>query len=470
MKIELGGELGGFCEVSEEDYEELSKYSWHETELGYIKGTVNNKKVTMHRFLMKATKDQLVDHINNDRADNRRENLRFCDASQNAHNKKINPNKTSSKFRGVYYNKNTKKYFSKITVKSKVITIGTFATELFVAEAYDMYVVHNKMDFCTLNFEENREGYMVKEFVEPQTTHEKKASEYYGVCKAVDKFRASICIDYKCIKIYHSSDELECANKYDEYVVKNNIPGKKLNFPETYPDYDPNSIIKTKCEIVDDKIVRLLIDDHLDKKPLVDKDIYEQIKFYKCSINGKYVNIMVDKSYQLSRYIMKVTDRNVYVDHINGNKLNNCMNNLRLSNAQQNSKNKVKMAGTLSAYIGARFDKRRNAWSGNFVYETKNKYIGRYHSDLYAARARDLYIIQNYPDDHYKLNFEWTDEDIIFWNKKLLFERNFLQHISDTIKAIDKNEFRKATKSTNKMVKYQKNRTKESIKMSDLIK
>ena len=32
-----------------------------------------------------------------------------------------------------------------------------------------------------------------------------------------------------------------------------------------------------------------------------------------------------------------------------------------------------------------------------------------------TARKRDLYIIMNYPDEHYKLNFTWEEEDIKNW-------------------------------------------------------
>src|ERR1044072_5764222 len=86
--------------ISDKDFERVKKHSWCK----HINGgqcTINNHRVLLHRFIMGAKKGEIVDHINGNVLDNRRENLRIVDRSTNAHNwhKSRNP---KSGFRGVY--------------------------------------------------------------------------------------------------------------------------------------------------------------------------------------------------------------------------------------------------------------------------------------------------------------------------------------------------------------------------------
>jgi hypothetical protein len=155
MKIQLGGKKGGHAIVSKKDYADLSKYKWHKrADNDYVSGWINGKHISMHRYIMSATKDQVVDHINHVRWDNRRSNLRITTVAKNGQNKTISPDKTSSKFKGVYYNKNTKRFFARINIDNKVISLGTHNSELEAAEAFDLYVVHNDLDHISLNFPE----------------------------------------------------------------------------------------------------------------------------------------------------------------------------------------------------------------------------------------------------------------------------------------------------------------------------
>ncbi len=84
--------------VDDEDFEKVSEYSWHffgagyigrSKHLGYFNGKQKNKMLYLHRFLTDAPDGQEVDHINGDRLDNRKSNLRFSTRSQNNANKKI---------------------------------------------------------------------------------------------------------------------------------------------------------------------------------------------------------------------------------------------------------------------------------------------------------------------------------------------------------------------------------------------
>lgn len=60
MEIKLNGKLGGVTTVSPNKYALLSKHNWHINTKGYVTGTVNGKKVLLHRFIMNAPKGSTV--------------------------------------------------------------------------------------------------------------------------------------------------------------------------------------------------------------------------------------------------------------------------------------------------------------------------------------------------------------------------------------------------------------------------
>lgn len=83
----------------EEDTELLAQYTWCVSH-GYVvtndRRPDGNKYMTeMHRRVMEAPDGIQVDHINGNRSDNRKENLRLCTKTQNARNRKLDRNNTS---------------------------------------------------------------------------------------------------------------------------------------------------------------------------------------------------------------------------------------------------------------------------------------------------------------------------------------------------------------------------------------
>jgi len=89
---------GKFTIVSEEDYEWLSQYKWLSIKKSnaYFMAEKNGKRlgggrreprISMHRFIMKPKKGMVVDHINRNPLDNRRENLRVVTEKVNANNR-----------------------------------------------------------------------------------------------------------------------------------------------------------------------------------------------------------------------------------------------------------------------------------------------------------------------------------------------------------------------------------------------
>lgn len=124
---------GMYAKVDDDDFEPLSKINWYYAKVGYA---CNRRVGYMHRIVTKAPKGVFVDHINGDKLDNRRSNLRFCNRSQNAANS-IKAWGNTSKYRGVAWKKDKKKWKAYITYSGKQIHIGYFDDEELATEARD---------------------------------------------------------------------------------------------------------------------------------------------------------------------------------------------------------------------------------------------------------------------------------------------------------------------------------------------
>lgn len=99
------------------DYVKICNYNWSVFGGGYIYDS--NKKVYMHRLITDCPYGMEVDHINRCRFDNRRENLRIVNHSQNMMN-------TAGV--GVYFDKQRNKYRAEIGINKKKIKIGRYNT------------------------------------------------------------------------------------------------------------------------------------------------------------------------------------------------------------------------------------------------------------------------------------------------------------------------------------------------------
>lgn len=114
--------------IDSDDYELLSQYTWR-LHYGYAETDikVNNKwsGLSMHRLLMNAQPNQLVDHINRIHNDNRKSNLRFATKLQNKTNQGTYKNNKSG-HSGIYRNQSNKKWCVQINANNKRIYLGSF--------------------------------------------------------------------------------------------------------------------------------------------------------------------------------------------------------------------------------------------------------------------------------------------------------------------------------------------------------
>jgi hypothetical protein len=79
----------------------------------------------------------LVDHIDTNSFNNNIENLRELNTSENTRNSHKTKKKTSSKYKGVCWNKRDKKWQANLTINYKMISLGHFDNEDDAGQAYN---------------------------------------------------------------------------------------------------------------------------------------------------------------------------------------------------------------------------------------------------------------------------------------------------------------------------------------------
>lgn len=157
MAKEIQLTQGKFAIVDDEDYEYLNQFKWHASKLNgkfyarrYIKLSNPNIKILMHRDVMKPERRYVIDHVDGNTLNNKKNNLRICTNAENIRNSKISINNTSG-FKGVYWNKQNAKWRAFITLNYKRIWLGNFINPIDAAEAYNEAAIKFHGEFAKLN-------------------------------------------------------------------------------------------------------------------------------------------------------------------------------------------------------------------------------------------------------------------------------------------------------------------------------
>jgi hypothetical protein len=128
---------------------------------GDIAGTVSNKgyhyirfgdtSIFSHRlawlFSYGCFPDGVLDHINNNRLDNRLVNLRQATTSQNNMNKPVQANNLLQ-VKGVYFNKKRSKFCATAKLNGKHKHLGYFSNLEKASEAYQIFAINNFKEFA----------------------------------------------------------------------------------------------------------------------------------------------------------------------------------------------------------------------------------------------------------------------------------------------------------------------------------
>jgi hypothetical protein len=139
---------GSFTIVSDDDFELVSKFSWHLHGKGYVQGCIGGNAVLLHRFIMGAKGKEIVHHINGVKTDNRRENLKIVNINTNNHARNY-----FKKFPYIGVNKHPqrKTFTAEMRIKGKRKLLGYFNEPFDAALAYDAAVTKHYGDDAQTN-------------------------------------------------------------------------------------------------------------------------------------------------------------------------------------------------------------------------------------------------------------------------------------------------------------------------------
>lgn len=131
--------------VSAEDYKYLSQFNWHIQSKGYVcrqapRQNGKRKLILLHRVVLDRLgilidPGMFVDHINRNKIDNTRSNLRVVTPTQNNFNRGVSI-KNKSGILGVYFHKRQNKYIAQIKYHGKAKYLGSFSNKIIAGVAY----------------------------------------------------------------------------------------------------------------------------------------------------------------------------------------------------------------------------------------------------------------------------------------------------------------------------------------------
>jgi hypothetical protein len=146
---------GKFTQVDDADFEWLMQWNWRLGGHGYalrnVKGNYG-KSIYMHREIMGTPTGMDTDHINGDKLDNRRSNLRICNRGRNIINAPKHKGNKTSVFKGVSLHRHTGKWEAYINVDKKRIYLGLYPTPEEAARVYDAAALNIYGEFARPNF------------------------------------------------------------------------------------------------------------------------------------------------------------------------------------------------------------------------------------------------------------------------------------------------------------------------------
>lgn len=289
---------------------------------------ITSKQKALHRLIMRSVHGDftrpLVDHIDNNPSNNRRNNLRLATYTQNNRNRiPIG----ASKYLGVQYIHENKKWKAVISINKYPVHLGCFDCELDAALAYNKAVqkesTHGRLNDISLGYSNNNLPLDVSK-------QKPKIKNIENGIVEIDysKFNKIVKVDEKYL-----------------YLLKDKRGVLKGNFTLGY-----------------------LSTTHNNKKLTYHRLVYE-LEFGSIK-------------------------KGLLVDHINGDKLDNRLENLRLLTPSENSRNRKSIGS--SKYLGVYYCNTYKAWRCSLKMDGKCKSIGHlYESEEEAALAYDKFCKEN---------------------------------------------------------------------------
>lgn len=155
--LALSGKRGGCALIDGDDEQSVRQFRWHHANTGYAGSSsmyrmTGLKLMLMHRLIATPPDGMQIDHINGNKLDNRRANLRFCTIRQNAHNVRTKRQLAGDKLKGTCWDKSRGKWLASICHAGANLYLGRYDSEREAALAYDAKARELFGEFAALNF------------------------------------------------------------------------------------------------------------------------------------------------------------------------------------------------------------------------------------------------------------------------------------------------------------------------------
>lgn len=414
----IAGEILDYAIVSKEDYCNVIKYKWWliiNKKYKRVSGKVADNRIQLSHFIFgKPEKNNVIDHINNNSLDNRRENLQSITKAQNAQNKKkVIKENTTSIYKGVAYETKNEKWATRYSKKF----LGYYTTEIEAAEVYDRYVLVLFGKNAATNGLVKYESVLdlkLENLKKINAVRELPLNIYFRT--DINKYFAKIHYKKKylspiCDTIEKAVEYLNIFKKEIDLIKKNNIIIHNLK--EIRRDNNGFAVLNIYN-----------INKEIKTQTIVDDCKWHELELLTTAMDGDYVVVYINGNRKrLHRFLMNAQDDEV-VDHNNNNELDNRLCNLRICTDVQNGYNKKKCIkeNTTSIYKGVRKikDNKKNPYLIRITKNGKALCLGNYNNELKAAIAYNLKAKEIFGEFANLNKFEIDLETYILYEKEVI--------------------------------------------------
>lgn len=191
---------GNYCIIDTEDIKKVRKFFWRESAYGYVETHTGPhgkaKRIFMHRLLMgthgKEWTSTQTDHVNRNRLDNRKVNLRACTNAQNQINRGLRKDNTTG-FTGVYQEGN--RWYVTIAGQRIHGTYDTYEEAVTVRKQLEVQVYQEFSKYYTEKQNDDKP--------KPTNGHEKRIYQYQDKMWTISELESTLNINHKTISKYY---------------------------------------------------------------------------------------------------------------------------------------------------------------------------------------------------------------------------------------------------------------------------
>lgn len=368
--------------VDKDDFERVNQYRWRWSH-GYASASINGRGIFMHHFVFRkpSVVGNVIDHKNNDRLDNRKENLREVTRAENSHN--VPKRSGTSQYKGVSlytahtYGENIQKYSASYSARH----LGLFDDEESAARAYDTYT------FVLYGKDARNNGLVRYEDVADLKLSDLHFAKQNNIPKHIYK----IGNQYYALKKYNKKTyKKPLRPTIDEALQDLLLIKVQINHVQVMEEL---LYLQTPIPRNEDNIAIILCAGG-EISLVDDEDWYMLTRIYTWHIDNGYVHSSVVG--RIHRFLLKPKPHEL-VDHINNNRLDNRKCNLRIATYSLNNHNRPKQQGTKYTYRGV--SKKKGKWTARISHQYKTYDLGLFDTELeaheaYTKKAAELHQIE----------------------------------------------------------------------------